>query len=334
MKQLLKTITGSFLYGTSLPTSDKDYKVVYLPSHKHLLLGGSLVNKVQNTSTNDSKNTEEDTDTEYISLHTFVRDFVEGQTYALELAFCPTLFRHNVNLNDWTLIGSCDSNFYTFAEKVRTELLTKDCAGMIGYCLAQSRKYSEKGNRLNAVERVLFEARKFAQVRKGSPSVGQFVEEVYLKLDKYVRKEMIDVNGEFVDFLTVLDKKFNFHLSLKEAIERLEYMKAQYGERAKKSAEYNGADFKAIMHACRVILEAEQLLTEHKLTFPFTGEKQEFLLNVRQGLVPFEEVQKFIDEKIELVTELREKSSLPSKEDVREKSEQMLLDFLREQYGL
>ena len=39
VNELLRTVYGSHLYGTSTPSSDFDYKVVYLPPLEDVLLG-------------------------------------------------------------------------------------------------------------------------------------------------------------------------------------------------------------------------------------------------------------------------------------------------------
>lgn len=57
-----------------------------------------------------------------------------------------------------------------------------------------------------------------------------------------------------------------------------------------------GYDTKFAMHALRLGYEGIQLLTEHRLTLPVPEPRLTILRSVRQGLVPFTDVIKLIDE--------------------------------------
>src|SRR3954469_21639760 len=85
--ELFSVQFGSRLYGTQTPTSDLDMKVVVLPPIDEVLYGTKLVNKVKQTRTGPGKNTADDIDLEEIPLQIFAKDFLGGQTYALEIAF-------------------------------------------------------------------------------------------------------------------------------------------------------------------------------------------------------------------------------------------------------
>ena len=83
---LYSTIFGSHLYGTNLTTSDYDYKHIVLPDLNDMLIGKPLKNVVKQTNTN-GKNSNQDIDNEYIPIQIYARHFLEGQIYALEIAF-------------------------------------------------------------------------------------------------------------------------------------------------------------------------------------------------------------------------------------------------------
>ena len=83
---LYSTIFGSHLYGTNLATSDYDYKHIVLPDLNDMLIGKPLKNVVKQTNTN-GKNSNQDIDNEYIPIQIYARHFLEGQIYALEIAF-------------------------------------------------------------------------------------------------------------------------------------------------------------------------------------------------------------------------------------------------------
>lgn len=83
---LYSTLFGSHLYGTNIDTSDYDYKHIALPSLNDMLIGKPLQNVVKQTNT-DGKNSNKDVDNEYIPIQIFAKHFLEGQIYALEIAF-------------------------------------------------------------------------------------------------------------------------------------------------------------------------------------------------------------------------------------------------------
>lgn len=88
MEILFSTRFGSHLYGTNTPTSDVDMKYIYLPSLDDMLIGKKAETKVVKTNTvKNTRNSAEDIDEEFIPVQQFARHFVEGQTYALELAY-------------------------------------------------------------------------------------------------------------------------------------------------------------------------------------------------------------------------------------------------------
>lgn len=71
-KTLVEMEFGSHLYGLNTDNSDKDYKGIFIPTAKEILLGTAP--KVIDTSTGDksSKNTKDDIDRHLYSLKKFI----------------------------------------------------------------------------------------------------------------------------------------------------------------------------------------------------------------------------------------------------------------------
>ena len=57
MNILYRTKTGSNLYGTTLPTSDVDWKTIYLPDYNSILLGKKIGIHTSKTNNSGDKNT-------------------------------------------------------------------------------------------------------------------------------------------------------------------------------------------------------------------------------------------------------------------------------------
>ena len=104
---------GSSLYGTSTPASDKDYKGIKLSSWEEIALG-RIPKQYENSSTGDmnSKNGVDDVDTEVFSLHTFVKEALEGQTFALDMLHAPK-DKLLVTSPIWESLQANRSKFYT-----------------------------------------------------------------------------------------------------------------------------------------------------------------------------------------------------------------------------
>src|SRR5574343_88327 len=88
---MLAAITyGSHLYGTNGPSSDFDFKAVYLPTLQDLLLGKAMgVKRCRFTKdgapVGDHDNMPPDGyEAEHFSIHKLVKDYLSGQAYAME----------------------------------------------------------------------------------------------------------------------------------------------------------------------------------------------------------------------------------------------------------
>src|SRR5690606_19643354 len=79
---------GSHLYNLNTSSSDVDYKGIFLPTLPELLLGNHPNSIVTSTGGDNSKNTNEDTDVELVSLPRFIKHACDGETYALDMLHC------------------------------------------------------------------------------------------------------------------------------------------------------------------------------------------------------------------------------------------------------
>ena len=89
-KIIFKNLSGSYLYGTNGDNSDKDYKGVFLPELNDLILGKAPKHYTSSTGNNNEKNTSEDIDETYYSLHYFLELAAKGDTNAIDMLFAYT----------------------------------------------------------------------------------------------------------------------------------------------------------------------------------------------------------------------------------------------------
>lgn len=347
---LFSTEYGSKLYGTNTPTSDTDLKHIVLPDLNTLLLGKKVENKVKKTNTEkNTRNSVDDVDEEFIPLQIFARHFVEGQTYAIELAFAvdgghagqrvydhrgmvtsykkaqPNEYEHLVEVYDrnfecwdWEKVL-----FIEFVHELRTKFLASNIKAMMGHVVNQASLYSFKGERLNATRELLdmfnFYLLHFGISDASSKTTEEFdvafdgeVEALAAKYPKYFRKDEYDVGGGVMrPCFVILEKTLPFTNSIAQSLKVLHALKDKYGSRADQASESN-VDWKATMHALRIVDEGIELLREHKLTLPFEKFYVDRLLAIKRGEVSLDLIKEELSSKLDRLKDLEKMTTLPT----------------------
>ncbi len=91
MRSIVIIKFGSHLYGTATPASDLDFKGVYIPSARDILLQrvkGSVSQHREKAE--KEKNLPGEIDSDTYSLQRFLGLVAEGQTVALDMLFAPS----------------------------------------------------------------------------------------------------------------------------------------------------------------------------------------------------------------------------------------------------
>lgn len=293
---IVKMLFGSHLYGTATPSSDKDYKGIALPTWKQVCTG-RIPKHMENSSTGDphGKNTADDVDTEIFSLHQFIKLAVEGQTVAMDMLHAP------VNM----LIEYRDLWF--ILQEHRDRFYSKNIHSFLGYAIGQAAKYGVKGSRLSDAKAVLdwmcrqSQASKLMDCDLSTFPVGEHIKRVYPDLP--LGKQAFDVCGKQlqltckVGYLTDIVQKFYDN----------------YGARAQQAARDEGIDWKAISHAFRAAYQMKELFSRGTITFPRV--EAPFLIEIKTGQLKYRHVAPALDDLIDEVKMLRDKSTLPEKPD-------------------
>lgn len=140
MRSIVSIKFGSHLYGTATPASDLDFKSVFVPAGRDILLQrvkGSLSN--QRPKAEGEKNVTGEIDEEAYSLQRYLGLAAEGQTVALDVLFAPRWAMTCKPAPEWQEI-----------EANRRRLVTRKSASFLGYCRQQANKYGIKGSRVSA----------------------------------------------------------------------------------------------------------------------------------------------------------------------------------------
>jgi hypothetical protein len=274
MNKIVRIKFGSHLYGTDTPNSDLDYKGIFMPSKREIYLGNIPKSLTFNTKTGSGKNTNEDKDEEYYSLHYFLKLAMEGETVALDMLNAPFEFCEFFSVEGkkiWEELVLNRHNFYT-----------KNLKAFLGYCRKQASKYGVKGSRLFDAEEVL-----------------NFLDGMMIDHHNYYELKMRDVWDELpegeniqktvdnkgIKMYEVCGRKIQETADIAYAHEIVKKFYDSYGERARLAKDNKNIDWKAISHAIRVAYEMKEIYEQGTITFPL---KEAVLLKeVKTGLLDY-----------------------------------------------
>lgn len=256
--------------------------------------------KHENTKTDTTaRNSKDDVDVEWIELRRFLKDCMDGQTYALDMLFAPKEY--------W--IES--TPIWDKILEAKHLLLSKHVQPYIGYCRQQAGKYGLKGSRLGELLRVI------SHLKDQTPtiSIGEAIEGMpqseFVKTVVYKHKK----TGVEEPMLEVLGKKFEHRKKVKECLPALELTNEKYGQRAKLAMDNEGVDFKAISHAFRCCYQLIELAETSGIKFPLRD--AEYLRKIKVGAIPYIQLQEPLYDLMEQAIKAVEKSNLqeePSRE--------------------
>lgn len=298
---LVEMIFGSHLYGTDSPTSDKDYKGVFLPSQRDMYLARIPKSLSFNTkSGSTTKNTTDDIDRELYSLQYFFELAKKGETVALDMLHAPHEFWIEYD-PAWEIIHHNRSLFYT-----------KTLSSFVGYARTQAAKYGIKGSRLA-------EAKKVLEVLHAFPKQKVLDILTFLPTGNHCGPSE---NGMAYE---VCGKKMTLNAKTDTYVPMLENFVREFGERARQAETNQGIDWKAISHAFRAGYQVKAILTEGDFTYPL--KESAFLRQVKSGELHFKNVSPMLEDLMEELTTLSEQSILPEKMN-EERCDQLCLDVI------
>lgn len=289
-------VFGSHLYGTSTPSSDRDYKQIHKDALSDIVLKRDKDN-INNSTNTKTRNTSADVDFESKELRQFIYDCLNGQTYAFDILFTPK--------NLWAKT----SPIWNDLVKNRDNLITRNVKPFIGYCVGQAGKYSLKGDKL----KVLLELKEVMSKYETRLSIGEFFRDnPELATMKFVRgydKEIGKGNCHSIEhYFDICTASFPSSRQLAEAIPSINLMIKNFGDRSKTAMENGGIDLKAYYHALRIAWELEEYLTTAHITLPHPRASE--LLAVRNGEFTKEYVENWINDEIDRI--LRIPNNLPA----------------------
>ncbi|QHJ78921.1 MAG: hypothetical protein [Caudoviricetes sp.] len=284
MKLLCKTVYGSKLYGTSTPESDTDYKGIFVPPLRDLLLQSAKTVVHQDTNNSGRSNDKNDVDCELYSLGKFVNMAVAGETAILDMLHTPKSLTLETS-EAWEYLVAHRSEFYT-----------TDMKAYLGYVRKQASKYGVKGTRLRDLTAVTQVIDRFSQTftafQLNEMKVGDMKSCLPVtEFTNWIVDEQ--TRGGTQTFYQVLGRKYQSTMSFTEFHKLINVIASDYGERARKAAASEGIDWKAISHAARGAMQLNEIYETGDLKFPLKECK--LLTDIKTGKKPYSEVQELLE---------------------------------------
>lgn len=298
---------GSHVYGTDLPSSDRDLKGVYLPPRDAILL-----QRVEDTINRSTKldphaaNTSADVDLEIFSLQRYLTLLLEGQTNALDVLFTPESFYLSRPHEAWEEI-----------RRERRRFLHSGVTMFARYCRQQAVKYGMKGSRIASLRAVVDLLSTFNDHTKLSDHPARLETFVASRApDAADAPRLVDVrgpDGRPSRYLEAAGRKVPLGATVKLARQGFQRSLDEFGERALKAEQNQGIDWKALTHAVRVAGEARELLLTGEIVFPRPD--REVLRRIRRGELPYAEVAELIEAGVSELESASSRSILPKDPD-------------------
>lgn len=292
---LVKMTFGSRLYGTATPDSDHDYKGVFMPTAHEVLVGRIPKSHNHSTGDNTSKNTSQDVDTEFYSLHYFVKLAVGGETAAFDMLHAPL---------DGLLVST---PIWRDLVANRTRFYSRSMRAFIGYARRQASKYGVKGSRLAEAKQVL-------EIMRAQDPNARLRDIWELLIEGEHTRKLPSSDPRHPHLLyEVCGRKLTDTGRIGHQIETVERFVENYGERARMAERNEGVDWGAVSHALRAGYQMRRILTEGTFSYPLP--EAPFLVRVKLGELQYRDVARQLDDLIDECEELSARSELPERCD-------------------
>jgi RNA repair pathway DNA polymerase beta family len=325
---------GSKLYGTATPTSDTDVKSIYLPEMSDLLsLKTPKIFKDRwdaqgNPVPEGASMPDNGVEVEYIPIQAFMRDFLAGQTYAVEIAFAVM---HNLHKDPVAFPdkGKRVLMVERMIEKMVVQFRNKNVYSMVGFALKQTMDYVCRGDRLNRAKEMqttinsLLDTLQNAghdRARVRFDANTQALLGITTPLDYLESKGFVvgaaENNNKTIRTLELNGRSYLETTAIVHTLGAIEKLISAYGHRSTAAAE-SDVDFKSLSHAVRVYEQSIEYLTSGGIQFPRPNAVE--LLSIKQGKSDLEFVKNRLRQLDADVQKKIEQCDAPDSSELQEK---------------
>ena len=291
------------MYGLNTPTSDMDYVGVYIedsfedfidPFNTKDEMDTSIKSKKEN-----GKNDENAVDEKCFHLKKFIKLCADNNPNVLEMLFAPEDCIEYVDPDFKSLILDHPEMF------VNAKLIDR----FIGYAKSQEQKSYTKSDNYVTLNTFSNSLKRVAKLK----TMQAKMREAVLHLDPELFKGKANQNPVDIVY-EVGDMKFPSGITIKEAIARIDDRFSRASHRIE-GIFINRYEPKFMSHTVRLLEEGYQLLTNGKISFPFTGQALEDIMSIKLGNTPVEDVPEIVNEYKERLSELEKVHALPKTAD-------------------
>lgn len=292
---------GSHLYGLQTPSSDRDFKGVFMPTKEEIYLNKIPQNIKISSGDDHKKNTAADVDAEIFSLHHFMKLACSGQTEAMDML--------HGGIENFTQTSSVWSQLVL----LRKLFYTSNMSAFVGYARKQAAKYGVKGSRLDSVQC----ATSILSCNSHYTIKQLWLCDLLFKDDNsYIhieRDEFDNINNQ-LSYWSVCDKKMTFGSKASHYLPMMQKYYDNYGKRAVLASQNQGVDWKAISHALRAGFQTKHIFLDGTYSYPLP--ETEYLLKVKTGQLDYStQVAPYLDDLIDELERLSKVVDLPQQVD-------------------
>lgn len=307
MRLIMRCAFGSRLYGTSTPESDLDFKSVFIPDGRSILLqrAKNAINDHRPKAERE-KNYAGEVEEERFSLQRFLGLAAEGQTIALDVLFAP----------EWATTDDPSWHWQEIIDN-RDRLLTRKSAAFIGYAKQQANRYGIRGSRVAAARAALRLIDEGMAAFGATAKLSAMEDVILLAPLEHEHMSLLEdttPHGQKVLLWEVCNRKMPLTASIKNAHDIMQRVVDEYGKRALMAESNQGVDWKALSHAVRVGNQAIELLQTGFVTFPLPN--AEHVMAIKLGQRPYQDVAAEIEDLLERVEAAAAVSALPAEPDL------------------
>lgn len=299
-KIIFEGITGSHLYGTSLPSSDKDIRGVFIPTEEFYF--GFLENVEQIEF--------KEPDVTYWEIQKFFKLCLDNNPNILELLFIPHEFTIIPETNEW--IDILDNKNLFLSSKAKHTFS--------GYAISQLHRIKQHREWLLNPPGKQPERKDF-----GLPNTNVIIRDQINAYDELIAKgEILELS---FNALEVLQREKAYINAAKYWTNYKEWERNRNPQRAESERKF-GYDTKHASHLFRLLGEGKELLTTGHITFPRPD--AENLLTIRYGKYSYDELINMIGGDIDsYFKSFEDKIILPHSSD-RKKADKLCQKLIKE----
>jgi hypothetical protein len=307
---IARVVHGSTLFGTSDAESDVDVKSVWLPSPRDILLGRTDWTVFEGDQSR--RNAPGDLDHEQHDIIRYLKLVASGHPVPVEMLFAPDFAHQEEPHEIWRKLT-----------ELAPLIVPSSVSKFMGFIEEQSAGFGVGGARITAV-RAAMETLEAAKIRHPKATVGDVAQEVVDAAGSpHVR---IDVRADGSRFLLIAGRSIIFE-NKASAAHKLAWMLIEsFDAKARKLADGDRKNWKAVSHAIRIAEEALELSTSGSITLPRPNAEE--LLAIKHGRVPVADIAARIEYLIPAVGKAERTSPLNAVPD-----EEAMEDFVVETYG-